>query len=214
MSAEAVKSEFVTREVFDAYIQSINSRVKANEELDDMRMERTQAIIDKNMSDINGAISLLAERMQQGFNLMNERIQRIEDSTAQNHSLMNEHIQRLEGSTLQNFNIMNERIKRFEESAEQNLNLMNERTNNTNERINRLENDVSSIKSDISTMQEKFSDMHSDIKTLALAVSNTDRRFTDFKEEQSKSLAKWAVAATLFIGAIQAVISIVLYFWK
>ena len=40
MSAETVKSEFVTREVFDAYIQSINSRVTANQELDDMRNER------------------------------------------------------------------------------------------------------------------------------------------------------------------------------
>ena len=153
MSAETVKSDFVTREVFDAYIQSINSRVKANEELDDMRMERTQAIIDKNMSDINGAINLLVE-----------------------------HVKRM-----------------TEELAE-----VKSVTKNVN-------TDIYDLKLSVSRINEK---LDYSVSTIKSTIDNTDRRFTDFKEEQSKSLAKWAVAATLFIGAIQAVISIVLYFWK
>ena len=72
MSAEAVKSEFVTREVFDAYIQSINARIKANEERADMHIERIGAIIDKNLSDISKTIRLLAEDMQRANEKMSE----------------------------------------------------------------------------------------------------------------------------------------------
>ena len=71
--------------------------------------------------------------------------------------------------------------------------------------------DIYDLKLSVSRINEK---LDYSVSTIKSTIDNTDRRFTDFKEEQSKSLAKWAVAATLFIGAIQAVISIVLYFWK
>lgn len=35
---------------------------------------QVEAIMDKNMADINGAIKLLTEHTAQGFNLMNERL--------------------------------------------------------------------------------------------------------------------------------------------
>lgn len=153
MSAETITNNFVTHEVFDAYIQGINSRVKANEQLDDLRMERLEAIIDKNMSDINGAIKLLAEHVKQ----LTENLAEVKNNT-QNSSA-----------------------------------------------------EIYDLKLTVNSINEK---LDYSVATLKSTINNSDKRFDNFKEAQSKSLAKWAVAATLFIGAIQAVISIVLNFWK
>ena len=73
-NTNTVANDFITREVFEAYIQGINSRLEADEKLDDMRIKKIEAIMDKNMADINGAIKLLSEHTAQGFNLMNERL--------------------------------------------------------------------------------------------------------------------------------------------
>ena len=67
-------NDLITREVFEAYIQGFNSRLEADEKLDDMRIKKIEAIMDKNMADINGAIKLLSEHTAQGFNMMNERL--------------------------------------------------------------------------------------------------------------------------------------------
>ena len=161
---ETAANNFVSREVFDAYVQSINSRVAANEQLDDLRMERLEAIIDKNMTDINGAIKLLAEHVKQ---MTDELIELKNDAKKSNAEIYDLKLS----------------ATRANEKLDYSINSINEK----------LDYSVSTLKS---------------------AINNSDKRFDDFKEVQSKSLAKWAVAATLFIGAIQAVISIVLHFWK
>ena len=74
MNNTATAQEFITRFEFDTTIHNITERVEAEEKLNDLRMKRIEAIMDKNMADINAAINLLAEKTQYELNLLNERI--------------------------------------------------------------------------------------------------------------------------------------------
>ena len=79
MNNTAVAQEFITHLEFDSFKREITERIEANEQLSDLRMKRIEAIIDKNMADINSAINLLAEKTQYGFNILNERIEKNND---------------------------------------------------------------------------------------------------------------------------------------
>lgn len=112
-----VNAEYVSRSDFDAFVLSITERVEAEEKLNDFRMKRIEAIMEKNMADVNAAINLLAEKTQHGFNLLNERISKVNDRiTATNERIdhvekfFNEKIEHVTDTLTVAINGVNQRI--------------------------------------------------------------------------------------------------------
>ena len=92
-NTNATANEFITHEVFEAYIKNINSRIETDEKLDDLRMKRIEAIIDKNMADINKAIGLLSENTAHAFNLINEKLNNTNERISHVEKLFDEKIE-------------------------------------------------------------------------------------------------------------------------
>ena len=98
-------------------------------------MKRIEAIMDKNMADINAAINLLAEKTQYELNLLNERI----DST-------NERIDHAIQLSNEKFAAMNERIDHLEKS-------FNEKIEHTTETLSAA---INAVDARITDMKEEL----------------------------------------------------------
>ena len=53
-----------------------------------------------------------------------------------------------------------------------------------------------------------------ELKTMNTRIDALNTRMDDLKDAQSHNLAYWGIAAALFVGAVQVVVSLVLNFWK
>ena len=220
-------SDFITREVFDVHIQKINSRLDADEKVNDMRIRSIEAIIDKNMANINGAINLLSENTVQGFKLMNERINRTNDRISNLEKSVNEKLKHVEHIAQDLNKSTNERITNLEKVIDEKLLGINERISNLeksvdeklkhfeytmNERLNSMDKRINSLEKFFNEKIEHVTD------TLTVAINNLDNRITDMKEdmkhEQNKSMAKLGIAIALFVGAVQVAVAVILNFWK
>ena len=161
-------SSFVTREEFSSFVQILTSQVEAEEKLGDMRMSKLTETLNENMTEINAAIKVLTERTQNGFAVMNERINNVNDKIV----------------------ATNERIDHVEKRFDERLSHMEQ---NFNEKLDHT------------------------IDALTIAISGTEKRLEDFREdlqaEQNKSLTKLGIRVALFIGAVQVAVTVILHFW-
>lgn len=207
-------SKFVSTEVFNAYVKNLNSRIEAEEKLNDLRMDRIEAIIGESNATINGGINLLNERL----NKTNDRIDNLEARL--NASIDNLEARLIEGLKSTNDRIdnlearLNDRIDSLEARLVGGLKSTNDRIDNTNQMIDNLERQMTE---QFRQMDHMFNEkLEHVVDTLSVAVAGTDQRITDMKEdvkaEQNKSLAKWGIGVALFVGAVQVVVSVVLHF--
>ena len=67
-------TQYVSREVFNIHLQGIKERAEAEERVTDTHFEILQAIMERNLSEIRSEIKSTNERMEKGFELMNERM--------------------------------------------------------------------------------------------------------------------------------------------
>ena len=67
MSESIAEKSFVTHEVFNAYVESFNNRLHDEERLNDMRIERIEAIIEKALTVMHGDNERLEERLNRKF---------------------------------------------------------------------------------------------------------------------------------------------------
>ena len=182
----AVTSKFVSSEVFNVYVKNLNSRIEAEEKLNDLRMDRIEAIIGESNATISGGIDLLNERLNQ----------------------TNDRIDNLEARLIEGLKNTNDRINNLEAR-------LNERIDSTNQRIDNLERQITEQFRQMNHMFNEKLEHAVDTLSVAIAGTDqriTDMK-DDLKAEQNKSLAKWGIGVALFVGAVQVVVSIVLHFW-
>lgn len=214
--SEAVPS-FVTREEFSSFVQVLTSRVEAEEKLGDMRMSKLTETLNENMTEINAAIKVLTERTQNGFAVMNERLNNTNDRLS--------HVERDVIDIRKDMAAMNEDISEIQDNIKQNR-----------QDITNIKNSLAVISGDVKLLGERLShevkglsdnQRHVErtfnekldhvVDTLTVAVSGTEKRLEDFREdlqaEQNKSLTKLGIRVALFIGAVQVAVSIILHFW-
>ena len=68
------ETQYLSKEVFNMHLQGIKERAESEERITDMRLERLQAIMERNLSEVKSEINAVNERMEKGFALMNERM--------------------------------------------------------------------------------------------------------------------------------------------
>ena len=64
MSSTAADTEYVTRELFDLQIKHIEERANLDRELTNERMDKLQAVMEKNFATVNGRIDVIEEKLE------------------------------------------------------------------------------------------------------------------------------------------------------
>lgn len=59
----ATETEYVPRELFDIHLQSIRDRANSDKEVSDERLEKFQAVMEKNFATLQGQINVLSEKI-------------------------------------------------------------------------------------------------------------------------------------------------------
>ena len=100
MSESIAEKSFVTHEVFNAYVESFNNRLHDEERLNDMRIERIEAIIEKALTVMHGDNERLEERLNRKFDTQasefNQKILEICGEFGQRVSEIHSEIKRLD----------------------------------------------------------------------------------------------------------------------
>ena len=76
----ATETEYVPRELFDIHLQSIRERANSDKELGDERLEKFQAVMEKNFATLQGQINVLSEKIDHVSNTTNEKIDHVSDT--------------------------------------------------------------------------------------------------------------------------------------
>ncbi len=105
-TAEILQNQFVTQSDFETFRNEFTERIKANEQLSDLRMQKIISIINENMTAIHSSMSKLAENSEYNFAILNERINGMNERI----SGMNERI----NNTNSKLDATNERIDHLE----------------------------------------------------------------------------------------------------
>ena len=87
MSVAEVK--YVPHDVFDAYIESFNNRLRDEERLNDTRIERIEAIIEKALTVIRADNERLEEKQNKKLAEMQSEIKALNEKIDHNNELLN-----------------------------------------------------------------------------------------------------------------------------
>ena len=74
------ETEYVPRELFEIHLQSIRERANSDKELGDERLEKFQAVMEKNFATLQGQINVLSEKIDHVADTLNEKIERVEST--------------------------------------------------------------------------------------------------------------------------------------
>ena len=80
MEARTTESIYVPRELFDVHIQGIKERADSDKELTSEKIDKLQAVIEKNFAELNSSIIRLDEKFQGQINVLNEKIDHTVDT--------------------------------------------------------------------------------------------------------------------------------------
>ena len=87
MAETAVMNDMVSQNVFDLQIRHLRERADSDEKLSSARFDRIEALLDKTLieikmdnaqlrSELKGAISVMDERFERKFDILDERIEK------------------------------------------------------------------------------------------------------------------------------------------
>ena len=189
----ATETEYVPRELFDIHLQSIRERANSDKELGDERLEKFQAVMEKNFATLQGQINVLSEKIDHVSNTTNEKIDHVSDTLSTKidrvESTLNEKIDHVADT-------LNEKIERVESTLNEKIDYV---ADTLSTKIERVE---STINKRIDGLEE----------TVGVAIQGTHERIDSVEkriDDLHHSQNIWFAVLGFFAAAVPVAIAII-----
>ena len=188
------ETEYVPRELFEIHLQSIRERANSDKELGDERLEKFQAVMEKNFATLQGQINVLSEKIDRVSNTTNEKIDHVSDT-------LNEKIDRVADT-------LSTKIDRVESTLNEKI----DRVESTlNEKIDHVADTLSTkIDSVESTINKRIDGLE---ETIGVAIQGTHERIDGLEkriDDQKHYMNVWfavLAAIPIAIAIVQHIIA-------
>lgn len=196
MSTSTLESEYLPKDLFGMFAQTMRDRATSNESLNNAKFDKLETLIKSSSVEMKALIGNLktdVEHLKYDVSDIKSDLKGSREDIANMKMSI--------GASTNEMKNIKESVKLIEFGKKENFSYMEQKFDE------RLEN------------MRIFFDEKLDhvVDTLTVLVSSNEKRLEDFREEiqaeQNKSLTKLGIRIALIIGAVQVAVSIVLHFW-